>query len=207
MAGEVFLSEGGLVDVEGNPVDLDIPASSGSGGALQDTYSLPAGALAQTLLRGQFPNDSLSMIASGRLSLAPLYLPEGLTLTSASFFTSGQGPIGPTNQWFGLFDEDRVPLRFTADDTTTPWAANAAKTLNFTSPIETTYEGLHYLGIMVACSGTVPTMRGMSTSTNIINIAPILNGASSTGLTDPASCPNPAGAITVSSGLPYGWVS
>jgi hypothetical protein len=57
-------------------------------------------------------------------------------------------------------------------------------------------------------AGTVVSLHGVDASAvSPISAAPILCGNSSTGLTTPASCPNPAGAITTQSSYPYAWAT
>ena len=162
-----------------------------------------SGALAETVPR-HFP-DSAITLTSGRLHLVAISLPAGLTITSITF-VSGAGLSGLSNQWFGLFDSSLVPLRLTGDDTSTAWALNTAKTLNLSSTYATTTAGLYYLGICVVASG-MGTIAAQASTAIMTGFAPIISGSSSTGLTNPASCPNPAGALTATSTIPFAYVS
>lgn len=164
----------------------------------------PTGALMATTDR--YALTTTAPLVSGRLHLVAIDLPKGLLITSITFVSSTTALVTGTNQWFGLFDSSRVPLRLTADDTSTAWAATTAKTLTLSSTFTTTYAGLHYIGIMVAAA-TVPTLSGTAGHAHVSALAPILSGASSTGLTTPASCPNPAGAITAGANIPWAYVS
>lgn len=166
------------------------------------------GSLASTCDRATAVETNLSsVVSSGRLALTRILLPKGLLVTSITWWSMTTALSAGTNQWFGLFDSSRNILRLTGDDTSTAWAANSAKTLNLSSTFTTTYAGWHYVGIMV--KGTVPSLAGASaTGTgNIRAAAPIPTGSSTGSLTDPASCPNPAGAITVLANIPYAEVS
>lgn len=162
-----------------------------------------SGALAETVPR-HLPASAITL-TSGRLHLVAISLPAGLTITSITF-VSGAGLSGLSNQWFGLFDSSRVPLRLTGDDTSTAWALNTAKTLNLSSTYATTTAGLYYLGICVVASG-IGTIAAQASTVIMTGFSPIISGSSSTGLTNPASCPNPAGALTATSTIPFAYVS
>jgi len=165
---------------------------------LLEQYDCVSGGLAATFSRGNVPNFSaLAAPGSGVLNLVRILLPKGLSVTTIRFFGATSGGSGLTNQWFALFDNSRNKLAITADDTSTAWAANSNKFLTVTGgPFVTTYTGLYYLGILVA--GSAPTLagNGPTTQANVDGAAPIISGTSSTGLTNPASCPSTAGAIT-----------
>lgn len=177
-----------------------------TGSDLREIHSLPAGAVAQTLPRSGASISNAAGLVSGRLHLVAVYLPEGETITSISWM-SGTTPLGTgVNQWFGLFDSARVPLRLTNDATNSAWAADTVKTLALSTPFETTYEGLHYLGVTVVAV-TPPSWRQVTSVTALTGLAPALSGSSSTGLTNPASCPSPAGAMTATVGIPYAYAS
>lgn len=164
------------------------------------------GSLAETVSRDMAAGNTQTM-TSGTLWLSAIVLPKDLVITSITWFSAATALNLGTNQWFVLCDASRAPLRFTSDDTSTAWAGNTEKTLNLTSTYTTVTEGLHYLGFMVAAT-TPPTMRGqVLTASTIEGLAPILWGASTTGLTNTASCPNPAGALTTGTATPYGYVS
>lgn len=138
-------------------------------------------------------------LASGRLSLAAIYLPAGVALSNISFFSATTAANAPTNQIFGLFDISRNLLRATNNDTTTAWAANSLKTLALTSGFTTTYSGLHYIGIMVTAT-TVPTLKGnlAKVGGQLSAAAPSMGGTSNTGLTTalPATANAPATVLT-----------
>lgn len=167
------------------------------------------GALHETVPRHccSWTNQNGALV-SGTLRLVACWLPAGATVTNVAFVSGTTAAVAPTNWWFGIFDSSRVCKKLTADQTSTAWAASTEKIVALTSAHLTTYSGLHYLGIMVA-AGTVPSMLVQaSANTTVPGLAPILSGnTSDTGLTTPPALPFTAGAITVGSGIPYGYVS
>jgi len=165
-------------------------------GVHNTNFGMPTGALGHSFDR-RFGGNSELTITSGTLNLFGVYLPANQTITSISFFSGGTSLSVGTNQWFGIFDSSRAPLRFTSDDTSTAWGTNTVKTLNLTSTYTPSTSGDYYIGIMVAAT-TPPTLRCsvQAGGTEIIQLAPIVQGKSSTGLTNTASCPNPAAAMT-----------
>lgn len=167
----------------------------------------PTGSIAQTFDRTVPTIADLNPLVSGRLHLIAIDLPSGVVVTSISFLSRTTPAGTPTNQWFGLFDNNRNTLRLTGDDTTTAWGANAIKTLNLSSTFTTTYAGLHYIGIMVAAT-TVPTLAGVNTSSGVFSgITPIIAGGSTVGQTTPGGLTSPTTALTAVAIVPYAYVS
>jgi hypothetical protein len=170
------------------------------------------GAIAETMPRSG-PLTNQGVLTLGQLKLVAVYLPAQTTVTSVGWMSGTQAAVAPTNWWFGLYSSALLGLALTADQTSAAWAANTVKSVALTAPFVTTYTGLHYIGCMVA-GGTAPSMYGVTaTATGPISLAPILNGHSTASLTTP---PTPgtaggvggtAGALTVSAGYGYGWVS
>ena len=134
-------------------------------------------------------------------------LSRGMKVSTITFWSGGTGAGTPTNQWFTLRDSARVLLGVTADDTTTAWGTNVAKTLTLASPVVIPADGFYYIGIMVKAT-TTPTMTGIaSISTGPRAANPIPAGTTAdTGLTDPASAPSTAGALTAAAAHFYGSV-
>lgn len=143
-------------------------------------------------------------MTSGVLYLVGIILAEGQVITGISFWSSTTALASGTNQWFALFDASRNKLAITGDDTSTAWGASTKKSLNLTSPYTVTASGWYYLGRMVAAT-TTPTYAGIGSlgSSTYRGAAPIPHGNSSTGLTNPASCPSTAGAISAMATIPY----
>lgn len=175
----------------------------GSAGAIH----LPTGALAATYDRA-VAGGSQAALTSGTLNLLQIPLTAGMVITSISFKSGATALSAGTHQFFGLFDINRVALKFTSDDTSTGWAANTVKTLNLSASYTVLTTGDYYLGINVTAT-TVPTLLAVATAgANVVNIPPILAGnTSDTGLTAVPTIPFTAGAITSAVILPYAWVS
>lgn len=150
--------------------------------------------------------DDLAALASGTLFLVATDLPAGLLVNSITFVAGATGVGTPLNQWFALYDSGLNKLAVTADDTTTAWSANAAKTLAISGGYRTQLAGLTYLGCMVKAT-TVPSLLGVAAKSAVAGLTPKLDGGSTTGLTTPATAPSPAAAITVGAGVPYAYVS
>lgn len=161
---------------------------------------LISGALAETFDRNLCDEVNTSVLSSGRLSGAAIWLEAGMTISSISFHSATTAAGTPTNQLFGLFDSSRNLLQSSVNDTTTAWAANSLKTLALTSTFTTTYSGLYYLGIMVTAA-TVPTLKGNTAKVGgqLQAQAPSMGGTSNTGLTTalPATA-NAFGTVTTS---------
>ena len=151
------------------------------------------GCKAETFPRKLVPEVNVALLSTGRLSLEAIAIRSGETLSSISFWSATTAAGTPTNQLFGLYDNNLNLLRSSNNDTTTAWAANTRKTLNLTSTYTTTYSGLYYLGIMVTAT-TVPTLKGFTAYTGgqLHAAAPSMGGTSNTGLT--TTLPNPANA-------------
>jgi hypothetical protein len=158
------------------------------------SWALPTGVLAASMPRGsRFTNAAY--LVSGQQSLAMLHLDAGTLVTNVAFYSGSTAAVTPTNQWFSLYDVSRNLLAVTADGTTGAWAANTRKSLALATPYQVTASGLYYVGIMVAAA-TVPNMLGIDQSNGIAATqVPKLYGrdTTNTGLTTPATAPNPAG--------------
>lgn len=152
-----------------------------------------SGALYETRDRDLCEEVNSAVLSTGRLSLQAIYIPAGVTITSISFWSATTAASIPTNQLFGLYDNNLNYLRASNNDTTTAWAATAKKALNLTSSFTTAYSGLYYLAIMVTAA-TVPTLKGNTAKTGgqLGGGAPSMGGTSNTGLT--TSLPTTANA-------------
>lgn len=165
----------------------------------------PAGALSVTMDRRLITGTVVPALTSGTLRLTAVWLPKGATVTNVTYLC-GTAATALTNRWFSLFDASRVLLRATADNTAT-WNAGSALTIPLASTYSVPADGLYYVGICEVA--TTPTaLRGVASSTGAgIAIAPILNGDSSTALTNAASTPATAATITASGNLPFAYVT
>jgi hypothetical protein len=165
----------------------------------------PTGALAVTLDRRLITGTVVPALTSGTLRLTAVWLPKGTVVTNLTYLC-GTAATTLTNRWFALFDASRVLLRTTADNTAT-WSAGSALTLALSSTYTVPADGLYYVGICEVA--TTPTaLRGIASSTGAgIAIAPILNGDSTAALTNAASTPSTAAAITANGNIPFAYVS
>lgn len=185
-----------------NKISIQFPMS------IEEAHRGTSGALASTYDRAHGEaNDA--PLATGRLNCSRIILPKGLSIANISFFSMTTAGASMTNQWFALFDSSKAKLAVTADDGSTAWAANTQKTLAVASgPFVTTYTGWYWLGICVVGT-TMPSLAAQTaiagTSAKIKN--PLPAGAFDSGLTNPASCPNPFGSAVAATGLAYAEVS
>jgi len=171
-----------------------------------DKVFFVSGCLAETFPRKLVPEINTAALLTGRLTLESLYIPLGTVISSISFWSATTAINTPTNQIFGLYDNNLTLLASSVNDGATAWAANTRKTLNLTAPFTTTYSGIYYLGIMVTAT-TVPTLKGYAAviGGQLRGAIPILGGISTTGLT--TILPNPAAPITVSTTPIWGCVN
>jgi hypothetical protein len=168
----------------------------------------PAGALGETGDRESA--STTTALVSGTLRVSgPIALRGGEPVTSISFVTGATGATTPTNQWFALIRaSDRAVLAKTVDDTTAAWAGGTVKTLAIAGgPYTPSVDEEVYVCALVVAA-TPPQLLGANGNAVTNTIAPVRNGSSTTGLTDPASLGATAAAIgSVSAVTPYGWVS
>jgi len=162
-----------------------------------------ANCLAQTFPRTLVSSSTLAAAVSGTLRLDSIWLPAGLTISSIQYFAGTTAATNPTAQWFALYSGAKAKLAVTADDTTTAWAANAAKRLTLATAYTTLVSGLYYVGCCITAD-TLPTLAGVAgIATGPRNIGFISGGSADTSLTDPASAPATATTITVAAASPY----
>lgn len=154
-----------------------------------------------------------SGITSGTLYLVPIWLPSGLTVASVTFVAGTTAGATLTNQWFALFNNSRVMLAVTSNDTTTAWGSNSAKTLSIAATAAgaaasyaTTYEGVHYLGLVVTATTTPTIHSGGSANLALAGATPGVGG-SNTGQTTPPGFPFTANAPTQGGPLAYAYVT
>lgn len=191
----------------GQTLAKDTAATTGLAWVMpQWAYLMPTGAISETFSRATEPRVNTTLLSTGRMSAAAIYLPKDATITSITFQSATTALSAGTNQWFALYSSALALLRQTTDDTSTAWAANSTKTLNLTSTFLTTYAGLYYVAINVT-AGTVPTLSSGASINGVFNaLPPTITGTSDTGLTTTA--PNPATALsTTVNVIPYAYVS
>lgn len=177
-------------------------------------YTAPAagnlgitGTLAETIPRQICPEvNTTAPTASGTLFLQAIYLVAGQLVSNITISSATTAAGTPTNYFFALYDASRNLRAVSANQTTTAWAAQTVKTLAMTTPYRVPTTGLYYIGIMMTASTIITTKGGTAkTGGQLAGTAPILHGASTTGLT--TSMPDPAAAITVGTASIYAAVS
>jgi len=167
--------------------------------------ALKATTLYETVMRPTVA-DEVAALTTATLVLCAIDLPGGMLISNITFVSAATAAGTPVNQWFALYDGNLNKLAVTADDTTTAWAANTAKTLAISGGYRTQVAGLFYLGCMVKAT-TLPTLAGISLRSGVASLTPKLCGSSTSGLTNPASAPATATALTTINGIPYGYVA
>lgn len=169
-------------------------------------YAVPAapnlgitGTLAETMPRNTCPEvNTAAPTASGTLFLQAIYLTAGQLVSNITISSATTAAGTPTNYFFALYDGSRNLMAQSANQTTTAWAANTVKTLAMTSAYRVPTSGLYYIGIMMTATTVITTKGGTArTGGQLASTAPILSGASTTGIT--TALPNPAAAITANS--------
>jgi hypothetical protein len=173
---------------------------------LERNAKRPAAALADTFPRDEMISNAITLIGSGFLTFTPIYLTAGQIVTNITFFSGATALATGTNQWFCLYSKARAKLGVTSDDTSTAWATNVPKTLALSAPYTAPTSDVYLLGIMVNAT-TPPSLSGKLTLNTAFVPAPVLNGTSTSALTNPASAPGTAAALTARTGTPYAYVS
>ena len=169
-----------------------------SGGAtgptpLQDSVA-PTDAIRETFSRTHISNNCEMDTLQGYLVMSAINLQAG-DLVSNITLVNGVTALGsPTHQFFGLYSSALALLATSADDTSTAWAANAAKTLAMTTPYSVTTSGVYYIGYFY--TGTSGNKLVNAANNGIYGahaLTPKLCGWSTTGLT--TALPSTAAAI------------
>lgn len=167
---------------------------------------MPSGAIAETCSRA-FATGTVTPVTGRAEVLGAVGVPADIPVTNISLVTSSVAISGASNQWVALVDAATLAVVAKSQDrTNTAWSANAVKTFTF-SPAYTPSADSMLLVVFVAVATTMPTLRGGGTVGTITGIAPVLCGASTTGLTDPASLGGTLGAITASASVGYAWLT
>ena len=159
--------------------------------SLQAQASLwPTGALATSHPDRTGPAFSAGLtglLTSGTLMLFALPVRAGLTMSAVTFHSGTQAAVAPTNQWAVICNSSRVVKAVSPDLLTEAWATVSPKTFTFAASYTPTTNTFVYVGLMVA-AGTVPAIYGTNdaaSSQHIAGLAPIMAGASTTGMTTP----------------------
>jgi hypothetical protein len=163
----------------------------------------PTGVLRANLRRSEC-GGNLATLTTQVMTAVALYLEAGDVVTNLTFCSATTAAGTPTNWWFALYSTASTPalIAQTADQTSTAWAANTAKTVALAAPYTVVTTGIHYAAIMVKAS-TVPTLLGASLNANaaaaVVTGQKVLANTSGTSLTDtaPSTIATPATIATV----------
>jgi hypothetical protein len=161
-----------------------------------------------------FPRILISVwsaaFTTGSMGHTMLPLVAGDVVTSLTFYTGTTGAGTPTNWWFALYDTAATPALMdqSADQTTTPIAAQTKYTLNLATPQTITVTGRYYACFMVKAT-TTPTWAATgwtaSITGGILASQERLCGFSGSGLTTTApgtiASPSNAGTIVYAAAL------
>lgn len=145
-----------------------------------------------------------STLTSGTLYLAALPYPllAGVTYTSISF-TYQSGSSVPTNWWYCIVNKSGLTiLRSTADQLTAATASTVALSSTYTPTTDMDV----YIGMMHKAT-TGPTIRVATVGNSVSNLAPILFGTSTTGMSVPLSDGSTVSALTDFTASFYGVIS
>jgi hypothetical protein len=122
----------------------------------------PSGVLRANMPRRAITSNASALTTQVMLS-TPLPLEVGDLVTSLTFVSGATAAGTPTNWWFALYDTSATPALIyqTADQTSTAWAANTAKTVALSSAYLVPKSGLYWAAVMVKAT-TPPTLAGIT---------------------------------------------
>jgi hypothetical protein len=122
----------------------------------------PTGVLRANLRRAECGGNLAALTTQVMTSVA-LPLQAGDVVTNLTFMSGATAAGTPTNWWFALYDTSATPalIAQSADQTSTAWAADTAKTLALSAPYTVPTTGIYYAAVMVKAT-TVPTLIGAS---------------------------------------------
>jgi hypothetical protein len=166
---------------------------------------LDGGTILRKNLHRRMATGNLAALSTGVMTSVALYLERGDTVTNLTFVSATTAAGTPTNWWFALYDTASTPalIAQTADQTSTAWAANTAKTLALSTPYKVTATGIYYAAVCVAAT-TVPTLAGAGLQNAamagaLVTGQKVLARTSGSGLTTtaPATIATPTTVATV----------
>jgi hypothetical protein len=165
-----------------------------------------AGTLAETMPRETCPEVNTTAGSSGALFMQAIYLKAGTLVSNITISSATTAAGTPTNQFYALYDKNRNLLAQSANQTTSAWAANTVRTLAMTTPYRVPTSDIYYIGLLQVAT-TIATIKGGTAKTGgqLAQVAPVISGVSTTGLT--TTLPNPAAAFTASTATIYAAVS
>jgi hypothetical protein len=167
----------------------------------------PAGMFRDNMPRRSISGNLSALTTQVMLSTA-LYLEAGDVVTNLTFVSGGTAANTPTNWWFALYSSAATPalLAQTADQTSTAWAANTAKTVALATAQRISTTGIYYAAVMVKATA-VPTLAGAAALYNAADAGALVSGqailaqTSGSSLTDTA--PSTITSATTVTTIPY----
>lgn len=137
--------------------------------------------------------DDVAALATGVMTSVPIYLNEGDLISSLTFISGATAAGTPTAYWFALYSGAGALLAQTADQTSTAWAADTAKTLALATAQRITKSGIYYAAINVTAT-TPPTLIGTAGAKPVLTGEGNLSQTSGSSLTTtaPATIASPA---------------
>lgn len=164
----------------------------------------PTGVMRESFPRWACTADIDPLTTQVMLSVA-VPLQAGDVVTNITFKSGATAADTPTNWWFALYSAAATPAKLaqTADQTSTAWAANTAKTLALASPVTISSDGVYYAAIMAKATD-LPSLVGRTlalagASTGSVSGQKVLAQTSGSSLTDtaPATIATPTVVATV----------
>lgn len=159
-------------------------------GSLLHTGMTSFSALAESINHNAVSQTVIQPV-SGELQLMSIGLQAGQVVTSIGFCTGVTAAITPTHWWAAVVDKNYLLAAHTADQLTAALPASTWQKLNLTAPYTATYTGLYYLALMVASSGTQPSVISATVQSQFVSgtnaPTPGVGGRSTTGLTAPGT--------------------
>lgn len=168
----------------------------------------PTGVFRENLPLGRLmATANMSALTTQIMLSTPIALEAGDLVTNLTFLSGNTAANTPTNWWFALYDTSATPalLRQTADQTSTAWAANTAKTVALASAYLVPTSGIYYAAIMVKATA-VPTLAGVTlehanAAAAVVSGQKVLAQTSGSSLTDTA--PATIATPTTVANVPY----
>ena len=179
----------------------------------------PANSVGQNIDRNSVTGNTLAMSGSGTLQMVAVYLNAGVVVSNFNFIVGTTAATGPTHAWMGLFSGPAATptcVAVSADATSTAIGASTVNTYavaaTAASASATSYtvptSGIYYVGLLITVSTTMPTLQGLSITTSVSTVPPIMCGASTVSLTVPPTFPASASTtITPSAICYYTWLT
>lgn len=196
----------GLTGPQGPPGEDGAAGATGatgpqgaSGSAAGERHLLPTGGKISNIPLAVV-RDNAGPLVGGRLQMVRVPVRAGETYSGIAFVANSQG-TGMTHQVFALYRPDLTLIGTTVDDLATAWNSGTKKRLALVTPYTPTEDGWVYAGIVVTGTG-MPTIWGIQTVVQMNSLLPVSHGSSNTGLSDPASFPSTASAVTPLSTTP-----